>query len=182
MKVKIIHKALRAANCDVFIVPVFKDERPLSRITGLIDWKLSGRISKLIEKNSFSGELGEKLLFGNISKIGGKNIILIGLGLKKNFGTGSLKNVFDILNESLPSIMKTSVAIAPEQFLSAHVDVSKVVDSVGRLTSNLLLESETNKIPTLIFITYDRTVYNEIKQDLEKWNEKYDLGISVTYE
>ena len=47
---------------DCLVLPVFKDDRPLRGAAGLADWRLCGRLSRLIKAERASGEAGEETL------------------------------------------------------------------------------------------------------------------------
>lgn len=71
---------------DVLCVGVFVDDRPLRGAAGLLDWRLAGRISRLIKAGRFSGVTGEALLLpppGN--RLPFKRLLLMGLGRSSEF-------------------------------------------------------------------------------------------------
>ncbi|RMH36626.1 MAG: hypothetical protein D6689_22150 [Deltaproteobacteria bacterium] len=50
------------ARGDALVVGFFSDERPLRGAAGLADWRLCGRLSRLIKAGRLSGRRGETLL------------------------------------------------------------------------------------------------------------------------
>jgi hypothetical protein len=47
---------------DCLALPVFKDDRPLRGAAGLADWRLCGKLSRLLKANRASAEAGETIL------------------------------------------------------------------------------------------------------------------------
>jgi hypothetical protein len=73
-------------------LPIFADERPLRGAAGLCDWRLTGRLSRLIKRGRFSGALGETLL---VPPAGGRlpfsRLLLYGLGPSAGFDDATFK-------------------------------------------------------------------------------------------
>lgn len=72
---------------DVMAVGVFEDERPLRGAAGLLDWRLAGRLSRMIKAKRFAGIAGEALL---LPPPGGRlpfaRLLLVGMGKSAHFG------------------------------------------------------------------------------------------------
>jgi hypothetical protein len=47
---------------DCLVLPVFKDDRPLRGAAGLADWRMCGRLSRLVKANKATGEKGESMM------------------------------------------------------------------------------------------------------------------------
>src|SRR4051812_49485004 len=47
---------------DCLVLPVFKDDRPLRGAAGLVDWRLCGRLSRLVKSNRATAGAGENLM------------------------------------------------------------------------------------------------------------------------
>lgn len=65
---------------DVLVLPVFKDDRPLRGAAGLADWRLCGRLSRLIKSSRATAEAGETLLFPPGRRLRFSRILWFGLG------------------------------------------------------------------------------------------------------
>ena len=74
------------SDVDTLVVTFFSDERPLRGAAGLADWRLCGRLSRLIKNKRLSGESGEALLMpppgGRLSF---RLMVLFGLGPSRGF-------------------------------------------------------------------------------------------------
>jgi hypothetical protein len=65
---------------DCLVLPVFKDDRPLRGAAGLADWRLCGRLSRLLRSNRATGEAGEALLLPPGRRLPFSRILWFGLG------------------------------------------------------------------------------------------------------
>ena len=65
---------------DLAALPVFEDERPLGGVTGLLDWRGDGYLSRIVRGGTFDGRAGETLLTPGGSRLLARRVILFGLG------------------------------------------------------------------------------------------------------
>jgi cytosol aminopeptidase family protein len=65
---------------DALVLPVFKDDRPLRGAAGLADWRLCGRLSRLVKSQRATAEAGETLLLPPGRRLRFSRIVWFGLG------------------------------------------------------------------------------------------------------
>ncbi|HVK88302.1 MAG TPA: M17 family peptidase N-terminal domain-containing protein [Kofleriaceae bacterium] len=70
---------------DCLVLPVFKDDRPLRGAAGLADWRMCGRLSRLIRSERATGEAGETLLLPPGRRLRFARILWFGLGEAKGY-------------------------------------------------------------------------------------------------
>jgi hypothetical protein len=70
---------------DSLALGFFSDERPLRGAAGLADWRLCGRISRLIRQRRLSGKRGETLMLPTGKRLPFQRVILFGLGDSSRF-------------------------------------------------------------------------------------------------
>jgi len=70
---------------DTLLLPIFEDERPLRGAAGLCDWRLCGRLSRLLKKNKASGAKGETVLMPPGKRLRFGRILLFGLGRSNDY-------------------------------------------------------------------------------------------------
>ena len=70
---------------DCLVLSVFKDERPLRGAAGLADWRLCGRLSRLIKSNKVGAEARETLLLPASHRLAFSKIMWFGLGESKGY-------------------------------------------------------------------------------------------------
>jgi hypothetical protein len=101
-----------AAPPSALVLPVFSDERPLRGAAGLADWRLSGRLSRLIRSGRFTATSGESLLMppaGN--RLPFARIVLFGLGPAAAFADAGFRVAAAELRRILHKAGLTSYAI-----------------------------------------------------------------------
>ncbi len=70
---------------DCLVLPVFKDDRPLRGAAGLADWRLCGRLSRLVKRNRATAKAGETILFPPGRRLRFSRILWFGLGDAKGY-------------------------------------------------------------------------------------------------
>jgi len=70
---------------DCLVLPVFRDDRPLRGAAGLADWRLCGRLSRLVKAHRASAEAGETLLLPPGRRLRFARILWFGLGDAKGY-------------------------------------------------------------------------------------------------
>ena len=70
---------------DSLVLPVFKDDRPLRGAAGLADWRLCGRLSRLVRSNRATGDKGETLMLPASRRLRFNRILWFGLGDAKGY-------------------------------------------------------------------------------------------------
>ena len=70
---------------DCLVLPVFKDDRPLRGAAGLADWRLCGKLSRLVKGSRASAEAGETLLLPPGRRLRFRRILWFGLGDARNY-------------------------------------------------------------------------------------------------
>jgi len=73
-------EALDQADAEALCLFVSEDERPLTGLAGLVDWRLSGRLSRMIRAGLVIGAAGEALLTPPGMRLAFKKLFVFGLG------------------------------------------------------------------------------------------------------
>ncbi|MGE0398955.1 MAG: M17 family peptidase N-terminal domain-containing protein [Kofleriaceae bacterium] len=76
---------------DCLVLPVFKDDRPLRGAAGLADWRMCGRLSRLIKANKATGEQGESMMLPPGRRLRFARIMWFGLGDAKGYSDARFK-------------------------------------------------------------------------------------------
>jgi hypothetical protein len=74
------------ADHDALLLPIFADERPLRGAAGLTDWRLCGRLSRLIKAGRASGAKGESVMLPPGRRLRFQRVLLFGLGESRGYG------------------------------------------------------------------------------------------------
>ncbi|MFO8071666.1 MAG: M17 family peptidase N-terminal domain-containing protein [Polyangia bacterium] len=78
-------KRLESRGEEAIGLFAFSEKRPLSGINGLLDWRLLGRISRLVIEGFLRFDEDEKLLFPLGGRMPQRYLVLIGLGPRAGF-------------------------------------------------------------------------------------------------
>jgi hypothetical protein len=70
---------------EVLACCVFEDERPARGTAALLDWRLAGRIGRLMESGFLTGAAGEVLLLPGRPRLLADKVLLFGLGSIETF-------------------------------------------------------------------------------------------------
>lgn len=73
-------EAIDQAAAESLCLFVAADERPLTGLAGLADWRLSGRLSRLLRSGLLTGDAGEAVLTPPGSRLSFRKLFLFGLG------------------------------------------------------------------------------------------------------
>ena len=92
------------AGGDALVLTFFREERPLRGAAGLADWRLCGRLSRLIKLGRVRGEGGESLLMPCGRRLPFHRILLFGLGPHRPFGEeiyrGHVRRIREVMKKA----------------------------------------------------------------------------------
>jgi hypothetical protein len=70
---------------ELLVLHAFSDERPLSGMTGLVDWRLAGALSAWRTGGFSTGELGERVLYPTPRRLSHPRLLFVGLGRRAEY-------------------------------------------------------------------------------------------------
>src|SRR5579884_1742738 len=79
------------SNVELCACTLWKDERPMRGLAGLLDWRLGGRISALLKAGFVTGDAGETLLVPGKPHVPFEKVLLLGLGARSAFGDAAFR-------------------------------------------------------------------------------------------
>lgn len=83
--------AAERARADLLVVPVFSDERPLRGAAGRADWRLCGRLSRLLAEGRLVGHPGDAVLAATFGGLTAPLVLALGAGLRSSFDAQGLQ-------------------------------------------------------------------------------------------
>lgn len=96
---------------DALLVPVFSDERPLRGAAGLADWRLCGRLTRLLKARRLLGARGETVLFPPGRRLSFARLLLFGVGPSTGYGDAELRRDLRWMRDVAFSAGVTSFAL-----------------------------------------------------------------------
>ncbi len=120
---------------QVAIAPVFQDVRPLKGSTSLIDWRLNGRLSELILKGKLAGEFAECLIMPAQGRMASHEILVFGLGKRKDVTEKKFEEGFSILIRKLTLLKSTTLVVSfgdfAKDFMSWRATLRNFMNSLA---------------------------------------------------
>jgi len=113
-------RKLDLAGTEVLVATLASDERPPQGVAGLADWRLAGRISRIIESGFATGEVGEVLLVPGKPKLPFDKIVLFGVGARAAFNERVFRAVVERMLATLEGLRaRTAVVELPGRHFGA---------------------------------------------------------------
>jgi len=81
-----------------------------------VDWRLHGRLSRLLMSGFFSGHPGEKLLYPLNGRLGADKLLLVGAGRREAFSANEAASLFRAVRETAVKMKAASVALSSPAF------------------------------------------------------------------
>lgn len=152
MKANILSQPIDKMLSGTLVLTVFKDEKPLKGANGLVDWRLCGKLSKLVMDKKITGEYKENTLIISQKSMIAPRILVVGLGEGKDFNESRLEEVSLYIADTLKNVgvKKVSLSIPGSSYLpqnyakSAEIVLtafSKSYDKKSSLLEMLIFET-----------------------------------------
>jgi hypothetical protein len=104
-------RKLDQLGSEVIIAAVTSDERPLHGLAGLLDWRLAGRISTLIERGFVTGDVAEVVLVPGKPKLPFDKVLLFGVGERAGFSEPVYRVVVERMLSTLEGLRARSAVV-----------------------------------------------------------------------
>jgi hypothetical protein len=79
-------RRLDETSVELCVCTIWSDVRPVRGLAGLMDWRLSGRLSALLVSGFVAGDAGEALLVPGKPHVPFEKVLVLGLGRRADFG------------------------------------------------------------------------------------------------
>jgi hypothetical protein len=126
------------AGGDLLGVFMWTDVRPLRGAAGLLDWRLSGKLSSLIQSGRLTGAEGEQLLLPTGGRLSWTVAMVLGLGSRSGFSIVRYRAAVRRALATVRGLAVHDIALAPP---------GRDVDAVPPRRAVELLLSEIRKEP-----------------------------------
>jgi hypothetical protein len=133
-------EALDTLTADTVLLFVPEDERPPKGVTGLVDWRLAGALSRLTARGWLGGKEGELCLSPGRARLSGARLLLCGIGEGQKVSEVILQRAVKQACEALPELGCKELACGLPAFgkdpvgLSASVERTLQANWSGPLT------------------------------------------------
>jgi hypothetical protein len=113
LQVGIDTRPLERLDCDVLVVGLFENDRPLRGGAARVDWRLCGQVSELVIAGRVSGSQGEAVLMPSPGSLRAPRVLLLGLGDRRRFTLAVAREVMQDAARRCLDLGARRVAISP---------------------------------------------------------------------
>jgi len=128
-------RRLDEVSAEVIACAIYRDERPLPGLAGLLDWRLAGRLSRLAKQGFLLGEVGELLVVPVRPRLPFDKILVAGLGPRGAFGDSTFRKVLERTMDALAGLhVKKAVVELPgrgDEAITAERAADILLDLIG---------------------------------------------------
>ena len=141
--------APRRHRCDLGVLPLFSDDRPLRGLAGFVDWRTSGALSRLVRSGFCDGVRDEAVLLPGRRTLPAARWVLLGLGAVGGYAAGGSD---DAVAHAAARIVDVVSGIGPRDVLLAMPGPAAdraVVESLLRGVAAKLSETASSEAPAV---------------------------------
>jgi hypothetical protein len=113
-------EAIERVEADVAVVTFFRDDRPLRGSASRVDWRLCGRLSRLLRAERLAGHPGEAALFPTQGGLRAPVLIAMGLGARSAFDGARYRSA---AREAVDRALKLKAGVLTLALLEAGAEV-----------------------------------------------------------
>lgn len=107
-------RRLDEASAEIVACGIYKDERPLRGLAGLLDWRLAGRLSRLAKESFLLGDGGEVLALPVRPRLPFDKALVVGLGPRASFNEATCRKALARILDALSGLhVKKAVVELP---------------------------------------------------------------------
>lgn len=103
----------RDGRGELLAVFIWQDVRPLRGAAGLLDWRLCGKLSGLIQSGRLTGAEGEQLLLPSGGRLPWRLIMVMGLGPRLGFSSTRFRAALGRLFTAAKGLDVHEIALGP---------------------------------------------------------------------
>jgi hypothetical protein len=103
--------SLDELDAEVLAAGVYEDVRPARGVAGLCDWRLGGRISRLMSAEFITGKTGEVVMIPGKPQLTLDKVILVGLGPRAEMGKERLRAFLETIVDRLTKLRARAAVV-----------------------------------------------------------------------
>jgi hypothetical protein len=128
-------RRLDEVGSEVVVCGIWRDERPLTGLAALLDWRLAGRLSRLAKQGFLVGDVGEVLVLPARPRLPFDKLLACGLGPRASFGEPTFRTVLERILDALTGLSVKKAVIELPGRGDAGVDAERaasiLLDVIG---------------------------------------------------
>lgn len=124
-------------SADTVALALFEEDRPPRGLAGLVDWRLCGRLSRLLASGQVTGRFRESVLLPSYGRLPCNRIFLLGLGKRVDFSPARARETSWAMAEALRKMRAdsfvTSLPGSPMTTLPARARMDVFLEELVRV-------------------------------------------------
>jgi Cytosol aminopeptidase family, N-terminal domain len=137
--------AIDQAAAESLCLFVTSDERPLTGLAGLVDWRLTARLSRLVRGGQLTGEAGEAVLTSPGPRLAFRKMFLFGIGPSGQTDDQLQGHVAEALRKLAQAGVREAALQLPPR-LSPEVGVRTLIDELQGSARTVVFAHEPQKM------------------------------------
>ena len=137
--------AIDQAAAESLCLFVTSDERPLTGLAGLVDWRLTARLSRLVRGGQLTGEAGEAVLTSPGPRLAFRKMFLFGIGPSGQTDEQLQGHVADALRKLAHAGVREAALQLPPR-LSPEVGVRTLIEELQGSGRTVVFAHEPQKM------------------------------------
>jgi len=178
MQVRFVPPALAAIDeidVDCLVVTCFGDDRPLRGLTGLIDWRLNGRLSRLILDAFVVGSFEEAMLSTVTGRLPFRRLLLVGLGRRAEFDAQRFREACLYIFATLAKIGITSFAMALPGRIGLDIGLRQAVEAWRDAIRSAFPGESAREL--LVYIVEPPEIQRELAEPMRELEKLVERGL-----
>jgi hypothetical protein len=139
-------RSLDGSGVELLACSIWRDQRPMRGVAGLLDWRLAGALSRLARKGFLAGELGDVVFVPGRPRLRFEKVLVFGLGARSGFGEGTFREVLSHLVRALAGLRVRRAVVE----LPGRADGLLEAERARELVLECLGDSETPDVWWLV--------------------------------
>jgi hypothetical protein len=133
VKLRGVSQEVDQIQVEALVLSFFQDERPLKGSTGLSDWHMCGRLSRLVMNGFVDGRFGDPMLMPAPRRMACEKILVLGLGPRAKFDIDLYRSVVNSACDILRKLNVTRFALSLPGIGLSAVDPAEAADYLGKV-------------------------------------------------
>lgn len=133
MKLKCTSQEIDRIPTNTMVLTFFQDERPLKGATGLTDWRMCGRLSRLIMEKWIDGHFGEPLLMPSNHRLQSELVLMVGLGPRAEYDLSRFKQVIEKIFDALKGLHAYNFTLSLPGIALTGLDAVDAAEMMGKV-------------------------------------------------
>jgi hypothetical protein len=115
-------------ECDIVVLGLFEDVRPLKGSSGWLDWRLNGKLSRSLLRKRVTGIWKEMTLIPSQGRIRSPLILCVGFGRVRDYSYLRLREITPVLLEALRKLDVSNIGFSLPEDESFQVEAGKMAE------------------------------------------------------